>query len=735
MSIYNFQDCHEEKIHLPGYIQPFGYLLVLDFESWTIEYCSANIEEIFGLKTEALLGKKFRDFPEVYDVLYPSKNSEDFRKFRHAQKTYNPEIIKIRDVNLYYQLYSYENAVYVEFEKVHSNYTNREILLNLGNDILNVEEEQQLWKSLAEEINHIIGYDRVMVYQFLADGTGKVVAENVKEGMSSLLNVHYPETDIPRQARDLYLKKRKRIISNVNDQTVPVISLSDEPLDMTMVSSRAVSPIHIEYLKNSNVESSFSTSIVINGALWGLVTCHNCMPKHVDLHDRQISEILTRITANAFTAMQNREQMEFTREFYERTLAIKNEILLNSEDIFRNSLIINEISQFVEADGMTIIEGNSHIVNGLAPSENDLGKLAHWAFTQWDTELFSTESFSKHYGSEIDLETEIAGLMSLVLDRNMRQAVFWFKKERPKIIQWAGKEEKNIEVRNMDGEDKAVLTPRKSFSIVREEVRGTSESWSRKDIAGATILQNVILETTKEKNVRIAELNRILKEKNDELDTFSYTVSHDLRTPLTVIRLNSEQLLHKLNEDSQKEKVRDIISQVNDVTEMMNDILNLSRVNKSEIKLAKIETQPLIEKVISETHEVFGKKNTKIEINELPAVMADKTMLYQVFQNVIGNAFKYSSRKENPEVSISGKVSNNFVHYYISDNGIGISSDTRDKMFQLFSRQDNALEFKGSGVGLSIVKRLMKRMGGDVDFESKLGEGTVMELIFQKAEE
>ena len=194
--------------------------------------------------------------------------------------------------------------------------------------------------------------------------------------------------------------------------------------------------------------------------------------------------------------------------------------------------------------------------------------------------------------------------------------------------------------------------------------------------------------------------------------------------------LNAQQLLQKSTDETQKLKIKEIIHQVNDLTQMMNDILNLSRVNKSEIQLISINPESTIHRVIQESKTNYDIEHTQIVFGEFNAISADKTMAYQVFLNVIGNAIKYSSKTENPKVEIYSKKTDNQVVYYISDNGIGISEDSRKNMFQLFSRQPNAMEFKGSGVGLSIVKRLMQRMGGDVDFDSEIGKGTIFRLIF-----
>jgi light-regulated signal transduction histidine kinase (bacteriophytochrome) len=125
-------------------------------------------------------------------------------------------------------------------------------------------------------------------------------------------------------------------------------------------------------------------------------------------------------------------------------------------------------------------------------------------------------------------------------------------------------------------------------------------------------------------------------------------------------------------------------------------------------------------------------ENAEIITGNCPNVLADKTMLIQVFQNVIGNAVKYSSKNKSPKIEIFGEILGENVIYKIKDNGIGISVQSKKKMFKIFKRMDNAKAFQGNGVGLSIVYRIMKRIGGSISYESKVNEGTTFILTFQK---
>jgi signal transduction histidine kinase len=167
------------------------------------------------------------------------------------------------------------------------------------------------------------------------------------------------------------------------------------------------------------------------------------------------------------------------------------------------------------------------------------------------------------------------------------------------------------------------------------------------------------------------------------------------------------------------------------MAEMMHDVLQLSRAKHSEIELESLQTAHTIKKISENAKITFESPRSEIVIKNCPEVLADKTMLHQVFLNIINNAIKYSSHKDHPLVEIDGIEDSETVVYRISDNGIGIPEEEKHKMFKIFNRMDNAKKFKGNGIGLSIVHRIMKRIGGNVDYESNK-DGTSFLLTFKK---
>ncbi len=728
----NFVECHEEPIHIPGYIQSFGYLIGIDADSYSITFFSRNIEDIFSVEDlNQLFGRKLTDFSESFASIIESDIYNSLPKFtRRENETYYDKII-IGGKEYHFSVYKSKNIIFLEFEKVLANPNKR--ISNKYDNFYIIDDYQEIWDQLLNTLSKIVNYDRMMIYKFAMDGSGKVIAEKSNESMESYLGLHYPENDIPRQARDLYLKKRKRIFSNVHSETVPLLSKSHETIDLTYSASRGMSPIHGQYVKNSGASSSFSISIIIDDQLWGLVTCQNVEPKHIDLEDRVQAGIFTALASNAYSSFKSKNELNYRLELNRKMAYLKTEFLKHN-NLF-NSLIENkaQIKSLPDADGLAIIADENIVTEGSVPSPESMLRIIRWAHTHTEDDMYLSRSFLKDHGEELGLTEDIAGIAVYFIERSKNNLLIWFRKEFDEHIDWAGNPEKTIGTISQNGEERQIVSPRTSFQIFTESIKGNSKRWNSRNITALQAMKDLILETSHKNYNTIKRLNDELKKVNEELDSFSYTISHDLGTPLTVMKLNAQMLLKSLNDESDKSrnKINSIIEEIDNMAEMMNDVLQLSRAKHSEIELEILQTANTIAKISENAKITFGSPNSEVIIKECPDVLADKTMLHQVFLNIINNAIKYSSRQEEPRVVIEGKEEGDTVVYKITDNGIGIPDENKHRMFKIFNRMDNAKKFKGNGVGLSIVHRIMRRLGGNVNYESNK-DGTCFILTFKK---
>ena len=568
----------------------------------------------------------------------------------------------------------------------------------------------------------------------MPDGTGKVIAEHKREELESFLHLHYPESDIPKQARELYTKNYKRIFSNVHAKPVRVISELNS-IDLTYSTVRAMSPLHGVYIKNSGASSSFSTSINVDNKLWGLVTCQNVEPRHIDLYYRVQAEICTMIAANAYSSLQSKQRIQNEIAFSEKTTHLKTELLRFNglkEPLFKH---IHSILAISNADGFAISYDDEICCAGKTPSAAAIQNLSKWFQKNNKGELFSDQAFYANHKDQIDdLDASCSGLAATFIGENKNIILYWFRNEYREHIHWAGNPEKSIGSFQFYNYQKEAVSPRSSFTLFLAEIKDKSKIWTKKDLAEIQKIHDVVLETLQLQIEKIYSMNQELQKLNDELDSFSHTISHDLATPLTVIKLNLQRMQRQYaDKPEDKEKFQSILNEIDNMTEMITNVLQLSRVKHSDYKLEIIEPSRFIEKICEDSRLTYDSK-TEIIIGEMPEILGESTLVYQVFQNMITNAVKYSSQKVAPQVRIDGKSNGKWVTYQISDNGIGIPEDQNQNVFKLFNRIENAKSFAGTGVGLAIVQRIMNRLEGNITFDSKLNEGTTFTLKFKKPE-
>lgn len=728
----NFVECHDEPIHIPGYIQSFGYLIGIETTSLTISFFSENISDVFKIQDcEDLFGKKLSDFPNVFQTVIDSDIFKDAGFLsKRENETYFDKIV-IGEKQYHFSVFRANDFIFLEFEEVSENPQKR--ITNKYDNFYIIDNEQEIWDQLLNTLSNIINYDRIMVYKFMSDGSGKVIAEKTNDHFESYLGLHYPEHDIPRQARELYKKKRKRIFSDVYSEPVRILSRTETNIDLTFSSSRAMSPIHGQYIKNSGASSSFSISIIIDDKLWGLVTCHNSEAKHIDLEDRVQAGIFTVLASNAYSSFKAKKELEYRLDLNEKLNQLKSEFLKHGTLFDSLDSNKSELRLMPKADGLAIISDTDTMTDGLTPDNETIDRIIDWAYQNTSQNIFISNSFLKDHGDELNLNPKTAGIIIYFIERSKKEILIWFRKEFDEHINWAGNPEKTIDVVSKDGIETKFISPRQSFEVFTENIRGNSKRWGAKNVIAVNLVRDLILETSHKQYITIRKLNDQLKKVNEELDSFSYTISHDLGTPLTVMKLNAQMLLNSLGEiaDKDKNKINSIIGEIDNMAEMMQNVLQLSRAKHSEIQLETIETNLTIRKITENAKITYDSQKSMVVIKECPEVLADKTMLHQVFLNIINNAVKYSSDQEQPIIEIEGTEAGDQIIYRIKDNGIGIPEENKHKMFKIFNRMDNAKKFKGNGVGLSIVHRIMNRLGGNVDYESNK-DGTCFILTFQK---
>ncbi|AYL97546.1 ATP-binding protein [Mucilaginibacter celer] len=730
-------NCDREPIHIPGKIQSHGFLIAVNSKSYNISYVSKNVEAFTGLEATGLLGKNIADFEQQLEIsgdIASLQQLLNLAKVTKTSDTINPLAIDVKGTSYNLIISHSVNDLVLEFEPTESDlgYDIQKIIGRSVSEILSGKNLNILLQNAAFEIKKIINYDRVMIYKFNEDGHGEVTAEVKNDNLEPFLGLHYPASDIPKQARELYKINLTRIIADVNSESSAIITYQDQatPLDLTHSGLRAVSPIHIQYLKNMGVESSFSISLIAHGELWGLVACHNYSPRFIDYKSRDASKLIGHILSSALEYRQDEEDNAKLHELTEAANAIADYIKKDSDFTFaltRNKITLKDVTT---ASGVALIYDGDINTIGQTPTTDQIAEIADWLKTNMVDTVYSTHRFPAIFTAAQQYSDVASGILACSLSKELGEMIIWFKPEQVTSINWAGNPEKPVE-ETADG--MLQLSPRKSFESWTEIVKFTSEKWKTDEITAVLKVREDIIYAINRKANEIRILNERLQLAYDELDTFSYTISHDLRTPLSSIKSYSELLLatNKSLDDSAKKMLDRIIKGTDKMHMLIKEILHYSRVGRAEIELLPINMGLLLKEIKREVLSALNPENIEFTIGETPSINGDSVMITQVFTNLINNAVKYSSKSNPSKVSVQGETRNNEVVYSVSDNGVGIDVNYYNRVFELFKRMDNALEFEGTGVGLAIVKRIVEKHNARIWFESKLGIGTVFYISFK----
>jgi len=730
----DLSNCDREPIHIPGNIQPHGFLIAID-RSGTICYASENIYALTRIEAKVLLGKNLAVFLAAITqghALSPVFAIVSLFFGGHNIDQLNPTGLHIlgRDYNLIvtasgdYLVLEIEPAIPERHGLLQKTigYSLSKMLVDKNLD--------HLIANTAEQVRSVINFDRVMIYKFSGEGHGEVIAESKTEALDSWVGQHFPASDIPLQARELYKKNLTRLIANVADIPSGLLGMQGLPaLDLTFSQLRAVSPIHIQYLKNMGVVSSFSISLIYKTELWGLIACHHYSPKFIEFTARDSAKLIGQILSSALEFRQD-ELNHLVHDNYNAHLDQLTKNMLAGADLVEalTGSDTNLLS-VVEASGVVLSFDKTITTLGTVPESAALELLLSWLKNKLDQPLYHTDHLGSVFPDSKVYADMPCGLLLVNISKELGEFVVFFKGEQTSTISWAG----NPEIEELRKADPLLqISPRNSFELWAETVNGKSLPWSREEIHSATRLQQEIIYAINLKASAVRVLNEKLTTAYQELDTFSYGISHDLKNPISTIKVYAQLLLR---DESMSERSRQISANIESGAEKMNrmveEVLEYSRIGRLEPKYALVDMELMISEICSELKLIYHQHCPVITLGKLHKIYADPVMIVRVFSNLIGNAAKYSQQHDVPQIHIQSVLEGTRINFSVRDNGIGIRPMDMPKIFDLFSRMSNVGDVEGSGVGLAIVKGIVDRHKGSVWAENVQGGGTVFKVSFE----
>ena len=730
--------CDREPIHLPGTIQPHGFLLAIDDSSWRVRYASTNVRELLDLDAHSMLG---RPIDEVI-----GRSAE--RALRQAacdplftrRAVYIDRIARSggdRPRTFVLIAHRHGGHVIVEGEAQPGDTPSREPHHQLEAFLNQMEATGtvlELVQLAARETRRITGFDRVMVYQFDSDWNGVVIAEDRNETLPSYLDLRFPASDIPRQARELYRINRLRLIASAHYDPVKIVSTRGDAsaLDLSLSTLRSVSPVHLEYMRNMGTGSSMSISLMRSGQLWGLLSCHSWEPRVVPFELRYTCDLLGQVLSLQLTAREHAAALKYRMDL--RQLQSVLIAAMAKRDFFAAGLIAESraLLQLTGATGVAVVAQGEIELQGRTPTKPQVEAIVNWLTSAGREDLFHTDELASVFPEAKEYAWSASGLLAVSISRVHRSFILWFRPEVIGTVTWGGDPNKPVE--NASG-NALRLHPRKSFETWIETVRGHAEPWQEPEIEAARELRAAVIEIVLQNAERLAQLTEELTRTNKELETFSYTVSHDLRAPFRHIRAYAELLkLEKgrLLDEEGRQFVDHVLSGASYAGRLVDNILAFSQMGRTTLQLSSVALSELVADVMNDFTLESSKREIDWHIEPLPVVEADASMLRTVMQNLLENALKYTRDRKPARIEVTAQENADEHIVRVRDNGVGFDEKYKAKLFGMFQRLHRWEDFEGTGIGLASVRRIVGRHGGRVWAEGALNQGATFYFALPK---
>jgi len=525
-------NCDREPIHIPGSIQPFGFLIALQSD-FTVCMASDNVASHLGREPGQI-------FQRPLETIFSGAAIEAIRT--RVDYLTGPDAterlfgVTLQDGGKPFDLAIHFSGAYLVIEAepsvIEPDVNSGELVRLMLGRVRKTRGITELAQEAARQVKTLTGIDRVMVYRFGADGSGEVIAEVARAGLESFLGLHYPASDIPQQARALYTRNWLRIIADVNATPVSLLSTATHSaglLDLSMSTLRSVSPIHIEYLQNMGVGASMSVSILRDGKLWGLFACHHYSAHHISFERRTAAELFGQM----FSWILETREREATVAYETRAQQIQERLIeaAASHEHSQRAIFdfVDDYRKMIECDGIAIWSNGEIKLSGQTPTEAEVKDLVGFINRTSPGRITASAEIAKVYAAGGAFRDRAAGFLAVPISRVPRDCLIFFRREVTQSVNWGGAPEKVYTT----GPHGPRLTPRKSFELWQEVVHGQSKPWTQADLHIAESLRITLLEVI----LQLADLAaRERKGAQERQELMIAELNHRVRNILGLVR-------------------------------------------------------------------------------------------------------------------------------------------------------------------------------------------------------
>lgn len=504
-------NCDRERVHLISRIQGHGAFVAFSARDFKIQNVSGNLATILGRegRADVFVGKILSEILGVEDL---NLLKGIIRGAPERESLAQDLLLGRQDQRFDAYLYSIGEDIFgLELTPFDGeSFSERFRLLN--DELEGLKKAQSLdtlSRLAAKAIRRLAGFERVMVYRFFPPSMyGEVIGEDRTAEAHSFLNHRFPATDIPKPARDLYLKNKIRFIFDSLEDNFEVLPKAKSPsglIDMSDSRLRGSSLIHLEYLKNMGVRTSCSFAIIVDEKLWGIVACHHPEPLYVTHKIRSLCLSVAHVFSQVAPLLEERRDANEELDFYRSLHSLYGELRRSNDPLdhlFRNS---SSVLKLFSASGIAFVSEEKIDVAGTTPRLKDLKEFAGWIREQMEgshTSIFETDNLSK-LGGKFDYGIDLSGVLAVRTSETGSGLLILLRPEITRTIQWGGDPKKTLSARQYGGE----INPRQSFETWNETVRGHSLPWQTHHLRGIENFKDLLFETLINREKLIQELS------------------------------------------------------------------------------------------------------------------------------------------------------------------------------------------------------------------------------------
>ena len=711
--------CEREPIHIPGAVQPHAQLLAVDAATLRIKACSDGIADVLGRVPAELLDVAAEAaLPPL--LVAGLVSARDRARVEHARAWRGLMRLGPGDRPFLVSAHEHAGTLIAEFEMAPERAEDYGAATALDaqdamTHIRNAPSLVDAATACAQHIRAMTGFERVLVYRFDPDWNGEAVAESRVEGYASLLELRFPASDIPAQARALYTRAPARFVVD-RDATPTALTArpaaDNQAVDLTYAHSRALSPIHLEYQRNLGVNGSMSVSILVGGKLWGLVIGHHAQPHYVTPEARALAGLVT----DAFALRLHELASLKAWGEQQAALEVQNELLrrLASDEDFvaaltdaRDCATLNDL---VEASGAAVISGSRVAVVGAAPDAEALLDLAQWLRDSMPDgqRLFTTADLSEHWAPGQALRARASGLLAVFVGAERRHLMLWFRPEVSATVVWGGDPTKPVLAETGSN----IVLPRRSFERWVEERRGQADPWGFWEVAAAdalgTAIEGVVLRQGR-KIVELSNKQRDLTHALEQREILAREIDHRVKNSLQIVGGVMLMQARAVDDPAAKAAFQDTYTRV----------MSVARVHDALQHAEDAETVDLgqtIRLLCGDIAAGISERSDRLTVEAEPGLMVPSrtaVALALIATELVTNAFKYAyPAGEGGAVEVRVEKRDGHLRLSVGDRGRGLPEgwNTRPR--------------KQGGLGMKVIHAMLARIEGAMTVDDGDGPGT-----------